>query len=90
VFDEDYLYFYEPRLQGASDTEAEVIWRLRKLEVGIEVLDLRVDTVGSPTGSTTAERALPASRQHGCFSSVHAMRRGGGRPMSTPRSHTKT
>jgi SAM-dependent methyltransferase len=40
VFDDDYLYFYEPRLAEASDADAETIWRLLELEPGMEVLDL--------------------------------------------------
>jgi SAM-dependent methyltransferase len=40
VFDEDYLYFYEPRLDEASDGDADLIWRLLELEPGMEVLDL--------------------------------------------------
>ena len=40
VFDEDYLYFYEPRLQASSDADAETIWRLLELEPGMDVLDL--------------------------------------------------
>jgi len=40
TFDEDYLYFYGPRLDDASDGDAETIWRLLELEPGMEVLDL--------------------------------------------------
>ena len=40
VFDEDYLYFYEPLLEEVSDANAEAIWRLLELEPGSEVLDL--------------------------------------------------
>jgi SAM-dependent methyltransferase len=41
VFDEDYLYFYEPWLTDElSDTQADVIWRLLELEPDLEVLDL--------------------------------------------------
>jgi SAM-dependent methyltransferase len=40
VFDDDYLYFYEPALSGVSDAEAELIWRLLDLEPGAEVLDV--------------------------------------------------
>jgi SAM-dependent methyltransferase len=41
VFDEDYLYFYEPLLTDeASDTQAALIWRLLELEPEMEVLDL--------------------------------------------------
>jgi cyclopropane fatty-acyl-phospholipid synthase-like methyltransferase len=40
VFDEDYLYFYGPRLENAADGDADAIWRLLALEPGIEVLDL--------------------------------------------------
>ncbi len=40
LFDEDYLYFYEPRLAEVSNADTEVIWRLLALERGVEVLDL--------------------------------------------------
>lgn len=41
VFDEDYLYFYEPLLTDEwSDGETDRIWRLAELEPGMEVLDL--------------------------------------------------
>jgi SAM-dependent methyltransferase len=40
VFDEDYLYFYEQRLEERSDADAETIWRLLELEPGMDVLDL--------------------------------------------------
>lgn len=40
VFNEDYLYFYEPQLSEASDAQVEVIWRVLELEPGMEVLDL--------------------------------------------------
>lgn len=40
VFDADYLYFYGPALEEASDANAELIWRLLGLEPGTEVLDL--------------------------------------------------
>jgi len=41
VFDDDYLYFYEPLLTDQrSDTEAELIWRLAPVTVGEQVLDL--------------------------------------------------
>ncbi|MGH3040155.1 MAG: SAM-dependent methyltransferase [Gaiellaceae bacterium] len=40
VFDEDYLYFYASRLAGATEGDAETIWRLLELEPGMEVLDL--------------------------------------------------
>lgn len=40
VFDQDYLYFYEPQLTEGSDAQVEVIWRLLELEPGMEVLDL--------------------------------------------------
>ena len=40
VFDEDYLYFYEPRLVETSDADAEIVWRLLELEPGMEVLGL--------------------------------------------------
>jgi ubiquinone/menaquinone biosynthesis C-methylase UbiE len=40
VFDEDYLYFYAPRLEAVSDAHTETVWRLLQLEPGMEVLDL--------------------------------------------------
>ena len=41
VFDDDYLYFYSEWLTGErSDEEADLVWRLLGLEVGMEVLDL--------------------------------------------------
>lgn len=40
VFDEDYLYFYEPLLAPKSDAEAELIWRLLNLDAAPHVLDL--------------------------------------------------
>jgi ubiquinone/menaquinone biosynthesis C-methylase UbiE len=40
VFDEDYLYFYEPLLAPQSDADADLIWRLLELTPGQRVLDL--------------------------------------------------
>ena len=40
VFDEDYLYFYEPLLGEVADADADAIWRLLDLGPGSEVLDL--------------------------------------------------
>jgi ubiquinone/menaquinone biosynthesis C-methylase UbiE len=40
VFNEDYLYFYGPDLEGASDAQAETVWRLLDLQPGMDVLDL--------------------------------------------------
>jgi ubiquinone/menaquinone biosynthesis C-methylase UbiE len=40
VFDEDYLYFYEPRLNEAAEGDVETIWRLLELEPGMDLLDL--------------------------------------------------
>jgi ubiquinone/menaquinone biosynthesis C-methylase UbiE len=40
VFDEDYLYFYEPALEEVSEADVAAIWRLLELEPGSEVLDL--------------------------------------------------
>jgi SAM-dependent methyltransferase len=41
VFDEDYLYFYDPLLdEEQSDREAELIWGLLGLSEGSEALDL--------------------------------------------------
>lgn len=40
VFDEDYVYFYEPLLTAErSDREADVAWRMLDLKEGEEVLD---------------------------------------------------
>ena len=41
VFDDDYLHFYEPRLnKEASDAEADLVWELLELKQGAAVLDL--------------------------------------------------
>lgn len=40
VFDEDYLYFYGPRLEESSETDAAVAWRLLSPDAGAKVLDL--------------------------------------------------
>jgi ubiquinone/menaquinone biosynthesis C-methylase UbiE len=41
VFDDDYLYFYEPLLSAEhSDAETELIWRLLDIRPGMRVLDL--------------------------------------------------
>lgn len=42
LFDEDYLYFYAARDPDGSrsDAETDLIWRLLRLEPGMEVLDL--------------------------------------------------
>jgi SAM-dependent methyltransferase len=41
VFDEDYLYFYEPFLtDDAADAQADLVWRVLELEPEMEVLDL--------------------------------------------------
>jgi cyclopropane fatty-acyl-phospholipid synthase-like methyltransferase len=41
VFDEDYLYFYEPFLSDeATAAQVELVWRLLELEPGMHVLDL--------------------------------------------------
>ncbi|MBV8941703.1 MAG: class I SAM-dependent methyltransferase [Solirubrobacterales bacterium] len=40
VFDEDYLYFYGPRLEESADAQVDVIWRLLSLGHGTKVLDL--------------------------------------------------
>jgi SAM-dependent methyltransferase len=40
LFDEDYLYFYGPRLEVVSDGDADTIWRLLELDRGARVLDL--------------------------------------------------
>ena len=41
VFDDDYLYFYEPLLsEERSDAEAELIWTLAGVQPGDRVLDL--------------------------------------------------
>ncbi len=40
VFDEDYLYFYEPHAAEVTEADVEAIWRLLGLEPGMELLDL--------------------------------------------------
>ncbi len=40
VFDEDYLFFFEPQLEQSSDREADLIWELAELQRGASVLDL--------------------------------------------------
>jgi ubiquinone/menaquinone biosynthesis C-methylase UbiE len=40
VFDEDYLYFYGPQLEAASDAQTQAIWQLLDLGPGMQVLDL--------------------------------------------------
>lgn len=40
VFDEDYLYFFEGRLEESGDKEAALIWELIAAEAGTKVLDL--------------------------------------------------
>lgn len=40
VFDDDYLYFYEPLLAEASESDANAIWSLLELDPGITLLDL--------------------------------------------------
>ena len=41
VFDEDYLYFYEPVVgDEVSERQADLLWRLLELEPGMDVLDL--------------------------------------------------
>jgi ubiquinone/menaquinone biosynthesis C-methylase UbiE len=40
LFDEDYLYFYEPLLEEVSDADADSLWRLLELQPGSRVLDL--------------------------------------------------
>jgi len=39
VFDEDYRYFYGPRLDERTDDEVEQVWDLLELESGLAVLD---------------------------------------------------
>lgn len=40
VFDEDYLYFYEPRADEVTEAEVGAIWRLLELAPGVGLLDL--------------------------------------------------
>jgi SAM-dependent methyltransferase len=41
IFDEDYLYFYEPwQSEETNDREAELVWELLELQPGDDVLDL--------------------------------------------------
>src|SRR5688500_10831438 len=39
VFDEDYLWFYEPMLEARNAADGERVWRARELAPGLEVLD---------------------------------------------------
>lgn len=40
VFDEDYLYFFAPRLEETRDSDAEMIWRVLAPKPGAKILDL--------------------------------------------------
>jgi SAM-dependent methyltransferase len=40
VFDEDYLYFFAPRLEQSRDGDAKLIWDLLGIRAGATVLDL--------------------------------------------------
>ncbi|MEV0155863.1 class I SAM-dependent methyltransferase [Micromonospora sp. NPDC050686] len=40
LFDDDYLYFFEERLEGVSDADTDRIWKVLDLAPGMEVLDL--------------------------------------------------
>lgn len=40
VFDEDYLFFYEPLLAQATESDVDAIWRLLEVQPGMEILDL--------------------------------------------------
>jgi SAM-dependent methyltransferase len=40
VFDEDYLFFYEPLLAEVTESDVDAIWRLLELQPGMEILDL--------------------------------------------------
>ncbi len=40
VFDDDYLFFYEPLLADVAESDVDAIWRLLELEPGVEILDL--------------------------------------------------
>jgi ubiquinone/menaquinone biosynthesis C-methylase UbiE len=40
VFDEDYLFFYEPLLADVTETDVDTIWRLLRLEPDMAILDL--------------------------------------------------
>jgi len=73
VFDDDYLYFYEPVLtEERSEREAELIWSLGGLTAGARVLDLacghgrlanRLATRGAQvTGLDVTERFLEIAR----------------------------
>ena len=39
LFDEDYLYFYGPREEETTEVEVDVLWRVARLEPGLEILD---------------------------------------------------
>ncbi|MBY8870728.1 class I SAM-dependent methyltransferase [Micromonospora sp. PLK6-60] len=40
LFDDDYLYFFEERLEEVSDADTDRIWKVLDLAPGMEVLDL--------------------------------------------------
>jgi ubiquinone/menaquinone biosynthesis C-methylase UbiE len=40
VFDEDYLFFYEPLLADATESDVDAIWRLLDVQPGMQILDL--------------------------------------------------
>jgi SAM-dependent methyltransferase len=40
LFDDDYLYFFEERLEKTSDADTDRVWNVLELEPGMEVLDL--------------------------------------------------
>jgi SAM-dependent methyltransferase len=79
VFDEDYLYFYEPRAAEVTEAEVDAIWRLLKLKSGGSLLDLAcghgrianrlaergVRTTGLDTSSLFLARARQEAGKHG-------------------------
>ena len=69
VFDEDYLYFYEPMLAKASEADAAMIWRLLALEPGLELLDL---AGGSQINWPSEALGSPVSMRRPCSWSARA------------------
>jgi cyclopropane fatty-acyl-phospholipid synthase-like methyltransferase len=70
VFDEDYLFFYEPLLAEVADGDVNSIWRLLELEPGLELLDLacghgRIANRLAVRGARVTALALPSSSSPG-------------------------
>ena len=65
VFDEDYLFFYEPLLAEVTDTDVDAIWRLLGLESGMEILDLACGHGRIANLPCRARRTRHRARRHG-------------------------